>query len=98
MNLIEDTSDREVKFLQADLLMEEHRMEEAETIYQELAKSENESFEVLLDIALNYMDANQGDYTAKWLAFESRSSAILSRMPPKASQEPSNGRISGKYS
>ena len=67
MNLIEDTSDREVKFLQADLLMEEHRMEEAETIYQELAKSENESFEVLLDIALNYMDANQGDYTAKWL-------------------------------
>ena len=67
MNLIEDTSDREVKFLQADLLMEEHRMEEAETIYQELAKSENESFEVLLDIALNYMDANQGNYTAKWL-------------------------------
>ena len=67
MNLIEDTSDREVKFLQADLLMEEHRMEEAETIYQELAKSENESFEVLLDIALNYLDANQGDYTAKWL-------------------------------
>ena len=31
-------------------------------------------------------------------SFESRSSAILSRMPPKASQEPSNGRISGKYS
>ena len=67
MNLIEDTSDREVKFLQADLLMEEHRMEEAETIYQELAQSENESLEVLLDIALNYLDANQGSYAAKWL-------------------------------
>ena len=67
MNLIEDTSDREVKFLQADLLMEERRMEEAEAIHQELAKSENESFEVLLDIVMNYLDANQGDYAAKWL-------------------------------
>ena len=41
MNLIEDTSDREVKFLKADLLMEERRMEEAEIIHQELAKSDN---------------------------------------------------------
>lgn len=67
MNLIEDTSDREVKFLQADLLMEERRMEEAEAIHQELAKSENESFDVLLDIVMNYLDANQGNYAAKWL-------------------------------
>ena len=67
MNLIEDTSDREVKFLKADLLMEERRMEEAEYIYQELAKSEDESFEVLLDIFMTYMDANQMDYAEKWL-------------------------------
>lgn len=66
MNLIEETSDREVKFLHADLLMEERRMEEAEAIHQELAQSENESFEVLLDIVMNYLDANQGDYAAKW--------------------------------
>ena len=46
MNLIEDHSDREVKFLKADLLIEERRIEEAEAILQELAKSENESFEV----------------------------------------------------
>ena len=67
MNLIEDTSDREVKFLKADLLMEERRMEEAESIYQELAVSENESFEVLLDIVMTYMDANQKEYAAQWL-------------------------------
>ena len=67
MNLIEDTSDREVKFLKADLLMEEHRMEEAEIIYEELAASEDQSFEVLLDIAMTYMDANQKEYAAKWI-------------------------------
>lgn len=67
MNLIEDPSDREVKFLKADLLMEEHRMEEADAIYRELAKTENESFEVLMDIALTYMDANQQHYASQWI-------------------------------
>ena len=67
MNLIEDPSDREVQFLKADLLMEEHRLEEAEFIYQELAQSEGESFDVLLDIALTYMDANQKDYAFLWI-------------------------------
>ena len=67
MNLIEDPSDREVQFLKADLLMEERRMEEAEYIYQELATSEDESFEVLMDIFMTYMDANQMDYAEKWL-------------------------------
>ena len=67
MNLIEDQNDREVKFLKADLLIEERRMEEAESIYQELAASEDESFEVLLDIFMTYMDANQMDYAEKWL-------------------------------
>ena len=67
MNLIEDTSDREVQFLKADLLMEEQRMEEAEAIHLQLAASEEDSFEVLLDIALTYMDANQKEYAFKWL-------------------------------
>lgn len=67
MNLIEDPSDREVKFLKADLLMEERRMEEAEAVHLELAQTENESSEVLLDIIMTYMDANQKDYAAKWI-------------------------------
>ena len=67
MNLIEDPSDREVKFLKADLLMEERRMEEAEAIHLELAQTENESTEVLLDIIMTYMDANQKEYAAKWI-------------------------------
>ncbi len=67
MNLIEDTSDREVKFLKADLLIEERRMEEAEAIYEELATSEEESLEVLLDIFMTYMDTNQMEYASKWL-------------------------------
>ena len=67
MNLIEDPSDREVHFLKADLLMEEQRLEEAEVIYEELAASEDESFEVLLDIFMTYLDANQMEYAEKWL-------------------------------
>jgi len=67
MNLIEDTSDREVKFLKADLLIEERRMEEAESIYEELAISEEESLEVLMDIFMTYMDTNQMNYAEKWL-------------------------------
>lgn len=67
MRLIEDPSDREVLFLKAELLMEERRMEEAESIYEELATSEDESLEVLLDIFMTYMDANQKDYASKWL-------------------------------
>ena len=67
MNLIEDTSDREVQFLKADLLMEERRMEEADAIYLALAQSEDESLEVLMDIFMTYMDTNQKEYAARWL-------------------------------
>ena len=67
MNLIEDTSDREVQFLKADLLMEERRMEEAEAIHLALAQSEDESLEVLLDIFMTYMDANQKEYAFRWI-------------------------------
>lgn len=66
-DLIEDTSDREVKFLKADLLIEENHIDKAEEILEELAESEEESFEVLLDITMTYMDANQKDYASKWL-------------------------------
>ena len=66
-DLIEDTSDREVKFLKADLLIEERRMDEAEAILEELAESEDNSFEVLLDITMTYMDTNNKAYAEKWL-------------------------------
>ena len=67
MNLIEDTSDREVLFLKADLLIEERRLEEADIIFQELASVEDNAFETLLDILLVYMDTNQQEYAAKWI-------------------------------
>ena len=67
MNLIEDPSDREVQFLKADLLMEERRMEEADAIFEELAKSEDESLEVLLDVVLTYLDVNQQELAFKWI-------------------------------
>lgn len=67
MNLIEDSSDREVKFLKADLLMEEGRLDEAETIFEELASIENESTEVLIDIALSYLDNNLKEETLRWI-------------------------------
>lgn len=67
LDLIEDTSDREVKFLKADLLMEEGLFAEAEDVFLELAAAENESEEVLLDIAMDYMDNNQKDYAETWL-------------------------------
>lgn len=67
MNLIEDTSDREVQFLKADLLMEEGRLEEADEIFQTLAEAEDESADVLIDIVLSYMDANQKNQAFQWL-------------------------------
>ena len=38
MDLIEDRSDREVRFLKADLLMEEKRMEEADHVFEDLRR------------------------------------------------------------
>ena len=67
MNLIEDPSDREVQFLKADLLMEERRLEEADAIFEELAKNEDESLEVLLDVVLTYLDVNQQELASKWI-------------------------------
>lgn len=67
VNLIEDKSDREVKFLKADLLMDENKLDEAEAVFLELAEAEGESLEILMDITLAYMDANRKEYAAKWL-------------------------------
>ena len=47
MDLIEDRSDREVRFLKADLLMEEKRMEEADHVFEELAAYEEGKLETL---------------------------------------------------
>ena len=58
MDLIEDRSDREVRFLKADLLMEEKRMEEADHVFEELAAYEEGKLETLIDIILAYIDAN----------------------------------------
>lgn len=68
-NQIEDPSDREVKFLKADLLMEENRMEEATEIFKELAEIEDNDLETLLDILQAYTDANQIRYAEKWFIY-----------------------------
>ena len=67
MDLIEDRSDREVRFLKADLLMEEKRMEEADHVFEELAAYEEGKLETLIDIILAYIDANQEALAKKWI-------------------------------
>ena len=67
-NLIEDTTDREVLFLRADLLIEEKKYKEAECIYQELAEAEGESLQILSDIVICYMDVNNKEYARQWLS------------------------------
>lgn len=67
MDLIEDQSDREVKFLQADLLISEYRLEEADRVFETLAINEEERLETLLDIIMAYIDANQEAMAEKWI-------------------------------
>ena len=67
MKLIEDPNEREVLFLKAELLLEENQYVEAETIYMELAESENESLEILMDIAFCYIDTNHLEYAEVWI-------------------------------
>ena len=67
MELIEDQSDREVKFLKADLLMEERRLKEADHVFEELAADEDGKLETLIDIILAYIDANQEALAKKWI-------------------------------
>lgn len=67
MDLIEDQSDREVKFLQADLLMEEGRMEEADQIFDQLIATEENEVDTYLDIIVAYLDANQEKLADNWV-------------------------------
>ena len=59
MQLINNPADREFRFLQADLLIEEEHMEEAEEIFKQLVMDEEYELDTLLDIILNYVDVNQ---------------------------------------
>ena len=67
IKLIEDPNDREVMFLKAELLLEENLHVEAEKIYMEIAENENESLEILMDIAICYIDANKLEDAEKWI-------------------------------
>ena len=67
MEQIEEPHELEVKFLKAELLYGEEQQIEAERTYMELAESENESFEILMDIALCYIDFNNEKYSKKWI-------------------------------
>lgn len=66
-DLIEDDYDREVKFLRADLLMEEGRMEEADAIFTQLAEDENYAITTLIEIIQGYLDADNEDYANNWV-------------------------------
>jgi len=67
MQLIANSTDRECRFLQADMLMEEDRIEEAEEIFKQLAMDEEYELDTLLDIILTYIDVNQKEYAGQWV-------------------------------
>lgn len=69
LDLIDDSTDREVMFLKAELLIDEGRLKDADQIYQTLAENEDESLDVLCDIAACYMDTNNKQYALKWLLY-----------------------------
>ena len=83
MDLIEDRSDREVRFLKADLLMEEKRMEEADHVFEELAAYEEGKLETLIDIILAYIDANQEALAKKWIKARGRNIRSCLPFPKK---------------
>lgn len=76
-DLIEDTFDREVKFLKADLLMEENRFEEADEIFCQLAKDEENDLDTLMDIMLDYVDVNQEKLAKKWFKYIAKQHDII---------------------
>lgn len=67
MNSIENEPDREIKFLKADLLIEENRYQEADELFEQLAQSEEQELGTLCDIATVYIDNNQEELAAKWI-------------------------------
>ena len=64
---ITDQNDREVRFLQVELLAQEERWEECDQIFQKLAEDEAYSSEVLADIVNAYADQGNKAYAKKWL-------------------------------
>lgn len=82
-DLIEDRTDREFKFLQADLLMEEGRMEEADEIFKQLVIDEENDLDTLLDIILDYIDVNQKVYAENWLIYMAKW-FDLTKLPQKS--------------
>lgn len=67
-DLIEDTQDREVRFLRADLLMEDDRMEEADQMLSQIAEEEGYDEETLIDILQDYTDVGMKQYADRWLS------------------------------
>ena len=65
--LIANSTDRECRFLQADMLMEEDRIEEAEEIFKQLVMDEEYEVDTLLDIIQDYTNANQEEYAGQWV-------------------------------
>lgn len=63
---IEDTTDREVKFLYADLLIGENKLKEADKIIGEIAAEEDYDLDTLLDIIADYTDVLIEKYARKW--------------------------------
>ncbi len=66
-DLIEDKNDIEARFLQADLLMEQDKMEEADMIFQQMAAEEDNELDLLFDITMDYIEVNQAYYAAEWI-------------------------------
>lgn len=67
LNSIPDQNDREVRLTYAGICIERKDIEEAERIFKQLAKEEEEDIITFLDIADIYMDANLGKQAYRWL-------------------------------
>ena len=65
--LISNSTDRECRFLQAEMLISENRIEEADEIFKQVAIDEDYDLDTLLDILLEYIRAHQETYTEQWI-------------------------------
>ena len=67
LDSLTDQQDYEVRLLKANLLIEQHRQEEAEAIIRQLLEEENYSTDSLLDIAGIYLDSQQLPTAYQWI-------------------------------
>ena len=65
--LIANSTDRECRFLEAEMLMEVDRIGEAEWIFKQLVMDEEYEVDTLLDIIQDYTNANQEEYAGQWV-------------------------------